>query len=320
MVAKKIAAVVAAAAMTVALAACGGGGNGESSDGGGGSGDTLTLGAIVPASTQAAADARWANESPYMQAVYDTLVHLSPRASPSRGWPPSGRYNEDKTVLTLTLRDDVTFTDGEPFNADAAAQNLLRFRDGTSPNASNLANVEDAKAVDDATLEITLDAARPGAAGLPGPERRPDGEPEAVRRPDEQTKPVGSGPYVLDTGQDRRRVQVRLHQERRLLGPRQHVLRQPRHHRPRGHEHPGQRDQGRPGHRPQRHRPDDPRADRGRRLHALPARARLDRPDADGPRGHGEPGPRQGRGAAGDQLRHRPRRDAPGGRHRVTAR
>ena len=314
MVAKKIAAAVAAAAMTVALAACGGGGNSGSSGGGGGSSDTLTLGAIVPASTQSAADSRWANESPYMQAVYDTLVHLSPTGEPEPWLATEWSLNEDKTVLTLTLRTDVKFSDGEPFNADAAAQNILRFRDGTSPNASNLVNVKDAKAVDDATLEITLDAARPGPARLPGPERRPDGEPEAVRRLGRADQAGRLGSLRHGHRQDRRRLQVRLHQERRLLGSRQRVLRQPGHHRPRGQEHPGQRDQGRPGLRPQRHRPDDPEGDRGRRVHALPARARLDRPDADGPRRLGERGHRQGRGPSGDQLRHRPRRDAPGGR------
>ncbi len=50
----------------------------------------------------------------------------------------------------------MTFTDGTPFNADAAAQNLIRFHDGSSPDASNLASMTDATAVDDTTLEITL--------------------------------------------------------------------------------------------------------------------------------------------------------------------
>ena len=226
-----------AAVMTVALAACGGGGDSGTS-GGGGSSDTLTLGAIVPASTQSAADSRWANESPYMQAVYDTLVHLSPTGEPEPWLATEWSLNEDKTVLTLTLRTDVKFTDGEPFNADAAAQNILRFRDGTSPNASNLANVEDAKAVDDATLEITPQAARPGPARLPGPERRPDGEPEAVRRLGRADQAGRLGPLRPGHRQDRRRLQVRLHQERRLLGPRQRVLRQPGHHRPRGQARP----------------------------------------------------------------------------------
>ena len=113
MVAKKIAAAVAAAAMTAALAACGGGGDSGSSGGGGGSSDTLTLGAIVPATTQSAADSRWANESPYMQAVYDTLVHLSPTGEPEPWLATEWSLNDDKTVMTLKLRTDVKFTDGD---------------------------------------------------------------------------------------------------------------------------------------------------------------------------------------------------------------
>jgi hypothetical protein len=85
-------------------------------------------------------------------------------------------------VMTLKLRTDVKFTDGTPFNADAAAQNILRFRDGTSPNASNLANVEGRQGRGRRDPRDHPDAARPAPARLPGPERWPDGEPEAVRR------------------------------------------------------------------------------------------------------------------------------------------
>ena len=198
MVAKKLAAAVTAAVMTVALAACGGGGDSGSSSGGGSS-ETLTLGAIVPASTQSAADSRWANESPYMQAVYDSLVHLSPTGEPEPWLATEWSLNDDKTVLTLTLRTDVKFTDGEPFNADAAAQNILRFRDGTSPNASNLANVKDAKAVDDATLEISLKQPDPALLVYLGQNAGLMESPQQFGASDEQTKPVGSGPYVLDT-------------------------------------------------------------------------------------------------------------------------
>ena len=200
MVAKKIAAAVAAAAMAAALAACGGGGRQRASGGGGGSSDTLTLGVIVPASTQSAADSRWANESPYMQAVYDTLVHLSPTGEPEPWLATEWSLNDDKTVLTLKLRTDVKFSDGEPFNADAAAQNILRFRDGTSPNASNLANVKDAKAVDDATLEITLKQPDPALLVYLGQNAGLMESPKQFGASDEQTKPVGSGPYVMDTG------------------------------------------------------------------------------------------------------------------------
>ena len=51
------------------LSACGGSA---------GSSSTLTLGLITPATTFEAPDMNWGNESPYNQAVYDSLVQASP--------------------------------------------------------------------------------------------------------------------------------------------------------------------------------------------------------------------------------------------------
>jgi peptide/nickel transport system substrate-binding protein len=99
----------------------------------------------------------------------------------------------------MTLRSDVTFTDGTKFDADAAAQNLIRFRDGNSPNKSLLALVSNAKAVDATTLEIDLSAPDPALltsltqnAGLVE-------SPKAFTSSTIKTVPVGSGPYTLDT-------------------------------------------------------------------------------------------------------------------------
>ena len=75
-------------------------------------------------------------------------LHPSPTAEVEPWLATEWSLQRRQDRADLTLRDDVKFTDGTPFNADAAAQNILRFRDGTSPNASNLANVADAKAVD----------------------------------------------------------------------------------------------------------------------------------------------------------------------------
>src|SRR4051812_35169189 len=108
-----------AASMAMLVSACG-----SSAGTGSAAGSTLTLGAFVPASTQAAKDATWANESPYMQAVYDTLVRLSPKAEIEPWLATKWSYNQDKTVLTIELRRDVVFTDGTKFNADVAAQNI----------------------------------------------------------------------------------------------------------------------------------------------------------------------------------------------------
>jgi len=148
-----LAGIAATVALALAAAGCGGSSSGGSSSGGS---KTLTLGLIVPATTFVAADMNFANESPYGQAVYDTLLKAQPDGTIVPNLATEWAYNADNTVLTMTLRSDVTFTDGTKFDASAAAQNLTRFRDGASPNKSFLAAMKDAKAVDATHLEITL--------------------------------------------------------------------------------------------------------------------------------------------------------------------
>jgi peptide/nickel transport system substrate-binding protein len=190
---KRLSAVAAAAAMALALTACGG-----SSGSSGSTSDTLTLGAVFPPTSFAANGASWANESPYIQAVYDTLLRETPDAQIQPWLATDWKYNDDKTVLTMTLRDDVSFSDGTKFDADAAAQNLVRFRDGTSANKSYLANLADAKAVDPTHLQITLSQPDPALLVYLAQNAGAMESPKNFDTPDEKTHPVGSGPYVLN--------------------------------------------------------------------------------------------------------------------------
>ena len=76
---KTLAMVAGVAAVAMAVTGCGGSSTTSSGGGGGGTGSsssagTLTLGMLVPATTFSAQDMNFANESPYGQAVYDTLL------------------------------------------------------------------------------------------------------------------------------------------------------------------------------------------------------------------------------------------------------
>jgi peptide/nickel transport system substrate-binding protein len=193
---KTLSAVVVAAAIALVISGCG-----SSSKGGTpATSTTLTLGVLFPATTFAAQDMNFANESPYGQAVYDNLLRADPSGKVIPSLATDWKYNADKTELDMTLRSDVTFTDGTKFNADAAAQNLKRFRDGASPNKSFLVNLKDAKAVDDTHLEITLTTSDPGFLNYLTQNAGMIEAPSAFGKPDIKTNPVGSGPYILDTG------------------------------------------------------------------------------------------------------------------------
>ncbi|GAB3617244.1 ABC transporter substrate-binding protein [Okibacterium endophyticum] len=190
--------VAVAAATVLLLSGCAAGGNGGTN--GGEAPKDLVLGNLLAPATLDAGNMNWGNQSIYGQAVYDTLLRSDPNGVDALpGLATEWAYNEDSTVLTLTLRDDVTFTDGVAFNADVAAQNLLRFRDGTSPQRAKASNVVDARAVDDTTLEIELGRSDPYfylyLAQAPGLVASPN----LFDNADAATNPIGSGPYILNT-------------------------------------------------------------------------------------------------------------------------
>lgn len=194
----------AAAALTAiaALALTGCAGGGEATNGGGGDSgraERLTLTAIVaPTSYDVSKGGEYGNRSPFFQAVFDTLLQRDAAGELQPWIATDWEYNDDNTVLTLTLRDDATFTDGEPVDAEAVVANLERFRDGTAPQAATLKGKEFA-ATDATTVTITSETPDPSLLVLlsiaPGLLQAPS----TFDDPDAATEPVGSGPYVIDT-------------------------------------------------------------------------------------------------------------------------
>ncbi|QKJ20615.1 ABC transporter substrate-binding protein [Microbacterium hominis] len=194
---KATAALTAIAAL--ALTGCAGGSGDTDGENASGRADRLTLTAIIgPTSYDVGAGAEWGNRSPYFQAVFDTLLMSSATGEIEPWLATEWEFNEDNTVLTLTLRDDVTFTDGETLDADAVVASLERFRDGTSPQASNLAGKE-FTAVDATTVEIAMEAPDPSLLSVLSKAAGLIQAPSTFDDPNSATNPIGSGPYVLDT-------------------------------------------------------------------------------------------------------------------------
>lgn len=189
---KRSVAIAAATSLAIGLSACSGSGSGSGSD-------TLTLGVTGPASTLVAADSYWANESPYLQAVFDSVLRANPDGSIAPGLATQWSYDETNTVLTLTIREGVTFTDGTTLDAEAVAQNILRFRDESSPDKSRVSDIADAVASDATTVVVTLSQPNPAILTYLTQNAGLVESPAAFGNADLQTNPVGSGPYILDT-------------------------------------------------------------------------------------------------------------------------
>lgn len=119
--------------------------------------------------------------------------------------------------VTFTLREGVTFSDGTPFDADAAVFNFQRVWDEASPDhagqtfpyASQLAFKGITK-VDDHTVTVTLQAPQPnllwGFTFFPAYMQSPT----AVRAAGVgyTLAPVGTGPYKVDRYEDGVRIEL----------------------------------------------------------------------------------------------------------------
>lgn len=191
------AAVALIAAAALALTGCAGAAPADSSSGAPAA-TTLTIGSLADIKSFDPAQAHLGHQMPIYQASYDTLILRSPEGELEPMLATAWEYNEDQTVLTLTLRDDVTFSDGTAFDATAAKANLDHFLTANGPDAAQASSIASVDVVDATHLTITLKAADPAmtyylsqAAGLMG-------SPAALGTPEITTDPVGSGPYILD--------------------------------------------------------------------------------------------------------------------------
>lgn len=203
----RLAASLVAAVTTLSLvAACGG-----SSDAAPGAGDgeptyggTLTVGLSLDVANYDP------QQRPNLQArtvsrqITDTLTDQDPETGEILPWlATSWEISDDATQFTFTLRDDVTFSDGTPFDAEVVKANLERVVE-IGPlayvAAGYLRGFVAAEVVDEHTVTVTFD--EPNAQFLQATSTQSLGllslgtlalPPEEVAAGDV----VGTGPYVL---------------------------------------------------------------------------------------------------------------------------
>ena len=125
------------------------------------------------------------------------------------GLATSWDVTPDATNWTFHLRPGVKFTDGTPWNADAAIFNLDRMSNKSSPyyypelNATAglfLGGIASAKKVDDMTIQITTKG--PYSYLLGDLALLPFGSPTAIKAEGKDgfaTKPVGTGPFKVES-------------------------------------------------------------------------------------------------------------------------
>lgn len=193
------AAVATVAAAALLLTACGSDGSSDDSAGGAGqSPEAITIATQTPPSSMDPVDAS-GGSIPYFQAVYDTLIHRNADGSHEPWLATDWEFDESRTTLTLTLREDVTFDDGTPLDAEAVKANLDRFKEAGGAEAVRAETTESVEVVDDYTVALHFESPDPAVVDalsdaygfIANPSGFDSEDPFAVT-------PDGTGPYLLD--------------------------------------------------------------------------------------------------------------------------
>ena len=181
--------------------------------------DVLMVGQIAEPKALDPAQVTAVNDFRIVMNLYDGLVRyadgsLEVEPSLATDWT----INEDGTVYTFTLRDDVTFHDGTDFNAEAVVFNFERMLDeehpyydtGPFPLAFFFDAVESVEAT--AEHEVTFSLAEPYAPFLSNL-AYPTGlivSPTAVEEQGEEfaRNPSGTGPFQFEEWESNSRVVV----------------------------------------------------------------------------------------------------------------
>lgn len=160
-------------------------------------GGTLNWGITGAPTNFSAQTASW-GPGAILGAVYDTVLEETPNGTIDPDLATKWSYNSAKTQLTLTIREGVKFSDGTTLDASAVAQNLTRFRDGTSGDAGLLSLMTSAVATNPTTVVINLSAPDPALLISLAQDAGLVESPAAFKSATLATIPVGSGPYIYD--------------------------------------------------------------------------------------------------------------------------
>ena len=207
------------ATATIALTACGGGGSDTDRSASGATapdqserctadrvGGTITMGeyAMLPsfAPGQGQHGVRGGSEA---AAVYDRLMRWNPDAEEFEPkLAESLEPNDDNTVWTLTLRDGVNFSNGDPVTAEDVAFTIGLHQDPATRSVAmtEALQVDEIVVVDPQTVEFTLTEAWAGfpilLAGTGG-EVIPQGVFESSTPEEWARNPIGAGAFVVDS-------------------------------------------------------------------------------------------------------------------------
>jgi peptide/nickel transport system substrate-binding protein len=131
--------------------------------------------------------------------LYDSLLFINDEGEIEGALATDWTISEDGTTYTFTLREGVTFHNGEPFNAQAVVFSWERGKNPENQYASDWSTATSVVAVDDMTVEVTTEGPQPLFLRYMAQSWAivPPGYIEEVGEEGFLAAPVGTGPFKL---------------------------------------------------------------------------------------------------------------------------
>ena len=189
--------IVLAAAATLTLASCGTGASSPTAPEQGEAAGPLNIGGFTDVTSWDPTLADIGFDGPFLSAIYDPIVALDGDGAPVPALATEWEVSDDFKTITMDLRTDAKFSDGEALDAAAAVKGLEYLKAGVRSQEAYV-NVDSFTVVDEDTIAINLAKRDDTILYLMGLGRSYIPAPSAIDAGSLAESPVGSGPYTLN--------------------------------------------------------------------------------------------------------------------------
>lgn len=149
------------------------------------------------------------NSQMYLFPVYDSLVYIDDTGKPQPMLAKSWQLSDDGKTLELKLRENWSYHDGTPFDAESVKANIERSK--TLPgsfNANSLSSIQSVEVVDPHTVRLKTDGGAGALVGVLGGSAGMMMSPKVFDKKGEDIQPTGgSGAYRMTNYEPGNRVE-----------------------------------------------------------------------------------------------------------------